>query len=345
MKYNFLGMTNISVSNICLGTMTWGEQNTAENGFEQMDYAIDHGINFFDTAEMYPVATRKETYGRTEEIIGDWLQMRGHRSKLVIATKVCGPGRHHVRNGISDFNKQTIKAAVEGSLKRLKTDYIDLYQLHWPDRGWADFQNLGQTSPVSAKGANREDTISALDELIQAGQIRSWGVSNESAWGVMDFVSRSKPIGTYLKPSSIQNAYNLLNRKYEIALSEISFREKISLLAYAPIAAGALTGKYLHGSRPAGSRAALWPENDRYFNPQAENATQEYISLAAEWNVAPEILAHAFVLSRPFLTSSIVGATSLSHLEKAITALDFNIPDELSKQLELLHRKYLIPAP
>ena len=345
MKYNLLGMTDISVSTICLGTMTWGEQNTAEDGFEQMDYAIEHGINFFDTAEMYPVATRKETYGRTEEIIGDWLHIRKNRSKLVIATKVCGPGRHHVRNGISDFNERTISSAVEGSLKRLKTDYIDLYQLHWPDRGWADFQTLGQTAPIDPKGANREDTIAVLNELIQDGKIRSWGVSNESAWGVMDFVSRSKPIGAYLRPSSIQNAYNLLNRKYELALSEISFREEISLLAYAPIAAGTLTGKYLYGNRPAGSRGALWPENDRYFNPHAESATQEYVSLAAEWDIAPEILAHAFVLSRPFLTSSIVGATTLTHLERAISALDFSIPDELATQLELLHRKYLIPAP
>ena len=346
MRYTELGRTGIKVSKVCLGTMTWGEQNSRQEGFEQMDHAISHGVNFFDTAEMYPIDTRVETYGHTEEIIGSWLKDRKKRSEVVIATKVCGPGRHHVRNGECNFNRQNIHTAVEGSLKRLQTDYIDLYQLHWPDRNWVDFGTFGQTASIPDSGADRSETLVALDELIQAGKIRSWGVSNESAWGVMDYVART----TYgkddqLRPASIQNAYNLLNRKFEVSLAEIAFREGVGLLAYAPVAAGVLTGKYLNSSRPEGARMTLWPHQDRYFNPRAQAATESYVKLAENWGIVPEILAHAFVLSRPFVTASIVGGTAIRHLDQAFAALEFDITEELEAELETLHLEHLVPAP
>ena len=344
MRYRPLSNTGIDVSVICLGTMTWGEQNTREEGFAQMDHAFAHGINFFDTAEMYPVDVRPETYGHTEIIIGEWLSERQCRSDVILASKVCGPGRHHIRGGDCRFTRETIHAACEDSLKRLRTDYLDLYQLHWPDRGWTDFKDLGQTQEIDDAGADRTETLAALDELIQAGKIRSWGISNESAWGTMDFVSRANASGV-AKPASIQNAYSLLNRKFELALAEVALRERVGLLAYAPVAAGVLTGKYLDDARPAGARNTLWPSNTRYFGAEAKAATQAYVNLAGECGISPEVLAHAFVLTRSFLTASIVGATQIWHLDRALEALDFEIDAELQSRLEALHSQYLVPAP
>lgn len=344
MRYRPLGDTGIDVSVICLGTMTWGEQNTREEGFAQMDHALAHGINFFDTAEMYPVDVRPETYGHTEIIIGEWLSERECRSDVILASKVCGPGRHHIRDGDCRFTRETIHTACEDSLKRLRTDYLDLYQLHWPDRGWTDFKDLGQTEAIDDTGADRAETLSALDELIQAGKIRSWGISNESAWGTMDFVARADASGV-ARPASIQNAYSLLNRKFELALAEVALRERVGLLAYAPVAAGVLTGKYLDDGRPAGARNTLWPSNTRYFGDEAKAATQAYVTLAGECGISPEVLAHAFVLTRSFLTASIVGATQIWHLDRALQALDFEIDAELQSRLEALHRQYLVPAP
>ena len=344
MRYQPLGRTGIEVSAICLGTMTWGEQNTPKEGFAQMDHALAGGINFFDTAEMYPVDVRAETYGHTEVIIGNWLTERRCRDQIILASKVCGPGQSHIRGGDCRFTRETIHTACEGSLKRLRTDYIDLYQLHWPDRGWTDFKDLGQTQIIEDAGSDREETVAALDELIQAGKIRAWGISNESAWGVMDFVARADT-GRVSRPASIQNAYSLLNRKFEFALAEIALREHVGLLAYAPIAAGVLSGKYLDGARPPGARNTLWPSNTRYFSNQAQSATRAYVQLAGELGLSPEVLAHAFVLSRPFLTASIVGATRIEHLDQAFAALDYTISDELASRLEELHREYLVPAP
>ena len=344
MRYRPLGDTGMEVSLICLGTMTWGEQNTPEEGFAQMDHGVAHGVNFLDTAEMYPVDVRPETYGHTEVIIGDWLAKRRCRDKIILASKVCGPGQQHIGGGDVQFTRETIHTACEGSLKRLHTDYIDLYQLHWPDRGWTDFKSLGQTRAIGNAGADRDETLAALDELVQAGKIRAWGISNESAWGAMDFVARANA-GKTARPASIQNAYNLLNRKFEFALAEIALREGIGLLAYAPIAAGVLTGKYLDGAQPQGARNTLWPSNTRYFGQQARAATRAYVELAEELGVSPEVLAHAFVLSRPFLTSSIVGATQIRHLDQALAALDFNMNEEVETRLESLHRQYLAPAP
>ena len=343
-QYKSLGKTDIKVSEICLGTMTWGEQNTSAEANSQMDYCVDRGINFFDTAEMYPVDVRPETYGHTEEIIGNWISERGCRNKIILASKLCGPGRHHVRDGKCAFTKKNIITACEGSLRRLKTDYIDLYQLHWPDRGWTDFSNYGQTEIIENNGADRNETLAALDELMRDGKIRSWGLSNESSWGTMDFIARAE-IGTYARPVSIQNAYSLLNRKFEFSLAEVSLRENVSLLAYAPIAAGVLTGKYLDGKRPAGARNTLWPSNQRYFGLEAQQATSAYVNLAEDFEVSPAILAHAFVLTRPFLTSSIIGATKIEHLDIALKAIDYSISDDLAEKLQSLHRKYLAPAP
>ncbi len=346
MEYTKLGRSGITVSKICLGTMTWGEQNSKEDGFAQMDYAIENGVNFFDTAEMYPIDTRAATYGHTEEIIGSWLKQRNNRSKVVIASKVCGPGRHHVRKGKCNFERKNIVAAINGSLKRLQTEYIDLYQLHWPDRNWVDFGNLGQSTFIPDNGADRSETLDTMDELIKEGKIRSWGLSNESAWGVMDFVGRAICRDNHqIRPVTVQNAYNLLNRKFEISLAEIAFREDVGLLAYAPVAAGVLTGKYLHGARPTDARMTIWPHQDRYFNPEAEVATESYMQLAKKYGVAPEILAHAFVISRPFVTASIVGGTKIEHLSQAFKALDYGISKELEQEFEKLHRKYLVPAP
>lgn len=344
MQQRALGATDITVSILSLGTMTWGEQNTKEEGFAQMDYARERGINFFDTAEMYPVDVRPQTYGHTEIIIGEWLKARKCRDDLILASKICGPGRHHVRDGKTQFDRKTILQACEDSLKRLQTDYLDLYQLHWPDRGWNDFKSLGQTAPIEDTGADRAETVAALDELVQAGKIRSWGVSNESAWGTMDFIARADATHAP-RPVSIQNAYNLLNRKFEFSLAEIALREKVSLLAYAPIAAGVLTGKYMNDARPEGARNTLWPSNTRYFGAQAKAATRAYVNLAEEIGMAPEVLAHAFVLKQPFLTSSIIGATALWHLERAFDALEVTLDDDVQQRLENLHREYLVPAP
>lgn len=344
MQFRRLGTTDINVSILCLGTMTWGEQNTREEGFAQMDYAKERGINFFDTAEMYPVDVRPETYGHTEMIIGEWLHARGCRDEIVLASKICGPGRHHVRGGDTRFDRKTIHEACDGSLKRLRTDYLDLYQLHWPDRGWTDFKSLGQTTPIENTGADRVETVAALDELMSAGKIRSWGVSNESAWGTMDYIARADTAGVS-RPVSIQNAYSLLNRKFEFALAEIALRDHVGLLAYAPIAAGVLTGKYLNNARPQGARNTLWPSNTRYFGEQAKAATQAYVDLAREIELAPEVLAHAFVLQQPFLTSSIIGATAIWHLDRAFEALAVTLDESAQARLEQLHRAYLAPAP
>jgi aryl-alcohol dehydrogenase-like predicted oxidoreductase len=344
MRYQPLGHTGIDVSIICLGTMTWGEQNTRQEGFDQMDHARENGVNFFDTAEMYPVDVRAETYGHTESIIGAWMSERACRKDIILASKVCGPGRHHVRDGDTRFDRKTIHEACEGSLGRLQTDYIDLYQLHWPDRGWTDFKSLGQTDYIEDVGANRDETIAALNELVQAGKIRSWGVSNESAWGLMDYIQRSDA-NPSPRPVGIQNAYSLLNRKFELALAEVAIRENVGLLAYAPIAAGVLTGKYLNDARPKGARNTLWPSNTRYFSEQSIAATRAYIELAAEIGIAPEVLAHAFVLNQTFLTASIVGATQIWHLDQAFAALDITLDKHSWDQIDALHRKFLVPAP
>ncbi|RKZ42789.1 MAG: NADP(H)-dependent aldo-keto reductase [Gammaproteobacteria bacterium] len=346
MKYSILGNTELKVSRICLGTMTYGEQNTEAQAHEQLDYALSQGINFIDTAEMYSVPPKAETYGLTETYIGTWLKKRQDRDKIILATKVAGPGEiaNYVRGG-PRLNRDNIRQAVDASLQRLQTDYIDLYQVHWPDRQTNFFGQLGYIHNDSEESTPIEETLSALGELVQAGKIRYVGVSNETPWGVM----------TYLKLTmqrhlprlvSIQNPYNLLNRTYEVGLAEISHREKVSLLAYSPLAFGALSGKYLNGVRPAGARLTLFERFDRYTkNEYATQAVQAYVALAKKYGFEPAQMALAYVNSRPFLTSNIIGATTMEQLKTDIASIDMVLNDELLEDIEAIHQKHSNPCP
>lgn len=347
MELRRLGRTDLDVSLICLGTMTWGRQNSLEDGLAQMDYALDRGVFFWDTAEMYPIAPTAATYGRTEEIIGEWFASRGKRNKVILATKAVGPGERfrHVRDGYPRFNRAHLVRAVEDSLRRLKTDYIDLYQLHWPERSVNSFGRLGYLpNPEEADWTPLEEVLAALAELVTAGKIRHVGLSNETPWGVMKFLQLADQ-GLGPRMASIQNPYNLLNRSFEAGLAEIAHREEVGLLAYAPIAAGVLSGKYLGGQRPVGARMTCFPDNKRYFTPQGEEATQRYVALARDHGLDPAQMAHAFVLSRPFLTSSIVGATTLEQLKQAIDSPSVRLSEEVQEEIEKIHRQFTYPCP
>ena len=346
METRRLGRSDIKVSALCLGTMTWGEQNTREDAFAQMDLALDRGINFFDTAEMYPIATRAETYGGTEAIIGEWLAARGGRERVVLATKVTGPGSRfpYIRDGKPRLNKTHILAAVDASLKRLQTDYIDLYQLHWPDRGLAAFGRLGYAQDPEAEETPLEETLAALDAVVRAGKVRSVGVSNETPWGVMRLLGLAEA-GLGPRIVSIQNPYSFLNRSFEARLSEVALREDCGLLAYAPLAAGTLTGKYLGGARPPGARRTLWPDNRRYQGAQAEAATQAYVELARAQGLDPAQMAISWVTARAFLTATIIGATSMAQLETDIGGAALELPQDVLDRIEEIHRIYTYPCP
>lgn len=346
MKFKKLGRTEISVSEVCLGSMTWGEQNSLEEGFEQMDYALEQGVNFIDTAEMYAVPARKKTYGRSEEIIGEWLSARGTRDKIVLATKVVGPGERfgYIRDGKPRLNKTHMVAALDKSLQRLKTDYIDLYQLHWSERPVNRFGNLGYRPSAVDDGTPLEETLSVLEEFVKAGKVRSVGLSNETAWGTMSFLALAEQ-GKGPRMASIQNPYSLLNRSFEVGLAEVALREDCGLLAYAPVAAGALSGKYIGGERPEGARMTLFPENKRYFTKSGLAATEKYAALAREAGMDPASMAHAFVYSRPFLTSSIVGATKMDQLKVAIAAKDLVLGEDLLSKIEEIHAEHTYPCP
>ncbi len=347
MEQRRLGRTGLKFSVICLGSMTWGEQNTEDEGFAQMDLALDRGVNVIDTAEMYAVPPRAETYGRSEEIIGNWLQARGCRDKVLIATKVVGPASRfpYIRDGKSRLNRHHIEAAVEASLKRLKTDTIDLYQLHWPERPMNVFGELGyghqddelDTTPM-------EETLAVLGDLVQAGKLRSVGLSNETPWGVMRFLGLADA-GRGPRMASIQNPYSLLNRSFEARLAEVAIREDCGLLAYAPLAAGALTGKYLNGRQPAGARLTLFPQNTRYRSSRAEAAIAAYVDLARQHGLDPAQMALAYVISRRFLASAIIGATSVAQLENNLGALDLVLSDEVRDGIEEIHKLYTYPCP
>ncbi len=346
MDYRQLGHSDIKVSKTCLGTMTWGEQNSLEDGLEQMDYALDRGVTFWDAAEMYPVAPRKQTYGRTEEIIGAWFASRGKREQVVLATKIVGPGSRfpYIRDGKSRLDRKNILAAIDTSLARLKTDYVDLYQLHWPDRNTNIFGKLGFQYDPDEESTALEETLSALNDLVVAGKVRQIGLSNETPWGVMSFLKLAAQ-GKGPRMVSIQNPYSLLNRSFEVGNAEVAIREKVGLLAYAPIAAGVLSGKYLGGRKPAGARLTVFPDNTRYTNPQAEAATAKYVALAKEYGMDPASMAHAFVYSRRFLTASIVGATKVDHLKVAIDAAEVTLSDELLSAINAIHAQHTIPCP
>ena len=345
MELRRLGDTDIMVSALCLGTMTWGQMNTPEEGFAQMDAALDLGVNFFDTAEMYPVPPNAETYGRTEEILGEWIAARGSRSKFVLATKVSGPGRQpHIRDG-ARLTRASVLAACDASLKRLKTDVIDLYQIHWPDRTVNVFGRLGidrildepDTVPLL-------ETLSAMGELVKQGKIRHIGLSNETPWGVMKSFELADKHG-FPKPISIQNVYNLLNRNYEIGLSEVSLREGIGLLPYSPLAMGVLSGKYLGGARPEGARITRFPAYVRYLTPRGIEATQAYVDLAIRHGIDTSQMAIAWATARPFVTSTIIGQTSAEQLKTDVGAMDLKMSEELLAGIEAVHAANANPCP
>ncbi len=347
MQYRKLGRTGIEVSTLCLGTMTFGEQNTEKEAHAQLDYALEQGINFIDTAELYAIPPRAETYGKTEEIIGTWLGKRGKRDDIILASKVCGPGSDwlpHIREGKTRLDRHNITKAIEGSLKRLNTDYLDLYQLHWPDRKTNFFGSLGYSHDPDDHPTPIIETLQLLNDLVQEGKVRHIGLSNETPWGLMRFLQLAEWM-EMPRVVSIQNPYNLLNRSFEIGLAEIAIREEVGLLAYSPMGFGVLSGKYLDGGMPEGSRLNLWPNYDRYSNPQAVAATAAYVKLARNHGLDPAQMALAYVNSRPFLTSTIIGATRMEQLKANIASIDLQLSDEVLEGIEAIHRRQPNPAP
>ena len=346
MEYRKLGNTDIDVSIICLGTMTWGEQNDEKEAFAQMDCAIDYGVNFFDTAELYSVPPRKETWGSTEKIIGNWLEKRNCREKIILATKVTGrSGMKWFRNKETRLNKEQINLAVEGSLKRLKTDYIDLYQLHWPDRKSNFFGKLSYQHETDDDYVEIEEQLEVLSELVKSGKVRYIGLSNETPWGVMRFLSVAERFNLP-RVVSIQNPYSLLNRSYEVGLAEISIREKCGLLAYSPLAFGMLTGKYDNGSKPDGARLTLFGDMfTRYTKPKGLKYSEKFNDLAKKFDMNPSQMALAFVNSRDFLTSNIIGATNLEQLKENIESFNIKLPSEIFDKIEKISDENPFPCP
>jgi aryl-alcohol dehydrogenase-like predicted oxidoreductase len=346
MDYRRLGRTDLRVSLICLGTMTWGNQNTEAEAHRQMDYALDRDINFFDTAEMYPVPPQAETYTLTEQYVGNWLKARGARDKVILATKVAGPSRRlwWVRDGAPRLDRANITAAVEASLKRLQTDYIDLYQLHWPDRNTNTFGRLDYAHDPDETMTHPAETLAVLGDLVAQGKVRHVGLSNENPWGLMTFLHLAERDGLP-RMASIQNAYNLLNRSFEVGLSECALREDCGLLAYSPMAGGFLSGKYLGGARPPGSRLAVFGVESRYDNPRGNAAMARYVDIARRHGLDPGQMALAFVNARPFVTSTIIGATSMDQLESDIASADVRLSDAVLAEIEAVHADTPNPCP
>ena len=347
MQYRNLGNTEVQVSVICLGTMTWGQQNTQDEAFEQMDYALTEGVNFFDTAELYSIPPKAETYGRTEAIIGEWIKTRRQRDKIVLATKIAGPGTDwipHIRSGRTTFNRKHIQSALNASLQRLQTDYVDLYQLHWPERKTNFFGQLGYIPEDDRQQTSFVETLQALDEQVRAGKIRYIGLSNETPWGVMQFLQLAQQ-HNLPRVVSIQNPYNLLNRSYEIGLAEISWRETVGLLSYSPLGFGTLSGKYLDNRKPPGSRLDLFPQYTRYSNPNTICAIQRYTSLAKKHRLDPAQMSLAYVNSRPFLTSTIIGATTIEQLKSNINSIKLSLSVEVLEEIEKIHQDHPNPSP
>ena len=339
-----LGQTDITVSGICLGTMTWGQQNTPQEAHRQLDCAVDAGINFIDTAEMYPVPPRAETRGRTESIIGSWPAWSRHRQKIVLASKVSGPGLPHIRGGDSRFTRRTIRQALHESLKRLNTDHIDLYQLHWPERDTNRFGKREFNAYAEETFTPFEEVLSHLREVLQEGKIRAIGISNETPWGTMEYLRIGRASG-FPRMASIQNPYSLLNRTFETGLSEVALRENCGLLAYSPLGFGVLSGKYLNPTPPPKARLTLFSQFNRYTGPKAREATKSYVQLALRHNLSPAAMALQFVTTRPFVTSTIIGATTLEQLRENIASARVTLSPEVLQEIEAIHRDNPNPAP
>ncbi len=344
MKFKKLGNTDLDVSLICLGTMTWGTQNSQNDAFEQMDYSVANGVNFFDTAELYSVPPNAETFGKTEIIIGNWFEKRKNREKIILASKVAGPGCDWIRGGENNFDEKKMREAIDGSLKRLKTDYIDLYQLHWPERSTNTFAKRDYSHRKNERKWNDfESILYALNKFIKDGKIRYIGMSNETPYGLSNYLELSKN-KNLPRMMSVQNPYSLVNRTYEIGMSEISIREKCGLLVYYPLAAGALSGKYRNGQMPKNARMTLFKGWERMINPLAMKAYDEYYNLAKEYNMTMVQLAQAFVNSRPFVTSNIIGATTMDQLKENIGSIDIEITEEIMEKINLIHNSNPNPS-
>lgn len=338
-----LGRTGIDVTRLCLGTMTFGEQNSEAEAHEQLDRAVNAGINFIDTAEMYPVPPKGETQGRTEAYIGTWLKARGKRDDLVIATKAAGPGMEHIRGG-PRLTREHLNQAIDASLERLQTDYIDLYQLHWPDRSTNFFGKLGYQPDPEENATPLADTLMALKDLVEAGKVRAIGLSNETPWGVMHSLHLADTIGVP-RVASVQNPYNLLNRSFEVGLAEIAHREQVGLLAYSPLAFGVLSGKYLDGAQPPKGRLTLYERFKRYTSDIANEATRAYVDIAHRHGLDPAQMALAFVNSRPFLTSNIIGATTMEQLESNLASENLSLDQAVLDEIEAVHCRLSNPCP
>lgn len=345
MEFRKLGRTDLKVSALCLGSMTWGEQNSQAEAFAQMDLARAAGINFIDTAEMYPVPPRAETCSSTEQIIGNYLKIRGDRTNWTLASKIAGPGNSisHIRDGQLKHNHTHIVAALDSSLKRLQTDWIDLYQLHWPERSTNFFGQLGYQHKEE-DFTPLEETLEVLAEQVKAGKIRHIGLSNETPWGTMKYLQLAESQG-WPRAVSIQNPYNLLNRTFEVGLAEAALREQCGLLAYSPMAFGMLSGKYEGGARPANARISLFSRFTRYTNPQAVAACSRYVALAHEHGLDPAQMALAFVNAQPFVTSNIIGATTIEQLQSNLTSTELKLSNEVLAGIEAIHKAQPNPAP
>jgi len=345
MNYRKLGNTDIDVSTICLGTMTWGEQNTQEEGFEQMNYALEQGVNFWDTAELYAIPPKKNTYGKTEEVIGNWFQESKKRDKVILATKVSGPGLNWIRGGGNQYDEKNLNKAVDESLKRLKTDYIDLYQLHWPERTSNFFGKLGYQHDDKEDWNKFEDILYSLDQIIKSGKVRYVGLSNETAWGLSKFLEISK-IKSLPRMLSVQNPYSLLNRTYEIGLAEISIREKSGLLAYSPLAFGYLTGKYRNKKLPENSRMKLFGEKFvRYKTENGQLAIEKYYEIAKKYRLDFAQMSLKFCEAQPFVTSVIIGATTMDQLKINIESVNVNLEESVIKDINEVQKIYPNPCP
>ncbi len=343
MEYSYVGNTDLYVSKICLGTMTFGEQNTEAEAHQQLDFACDHDVNFIDTAEMYPVPPRQTTQGLTETYIGTWLNKHKRRDTLVIASKVAGPGMMNYLRGGAQLVREQMQQALHESLQRLQTDYIDLYQIHWPARKTNFFGKLGyefdatQSTPI-------EETLAILNDFVAAGKVRYIGISNETPWGVMQYLSLAQQ-NNWPRIASIQNPYSLLNRTYEVGLAEFSQREKVSLLAYSPLGFGVLSGKYISGNDLANARLTLFKDYTRYSNERSVAATCKYVELAIQHGISPAQLALAYVNTRPFVAGNIIGATNLDQLQENIDSINLTLSEEIIQEIEHIHQSNPNPSP